>query len=1208
MAQQNRREIELALEITTANADALSKLRDDVKELAKSGGDAAPEFKRLADELGKLEAQARQLETLDALSADLNEVKQKQDAATAAFKEASAVLDTYKARVNEIKAAESAKNLEIKESVAAAQQASAQLKELRATTDAAGKTTLAYITRVRELSQVERENRETAAQGRVERERLQIALREANGELRNAGTAYREAKNGVEQYNTSVAGLEKSIERSNRALIEAGGQSIRLGDSQQKLAGDLAQVKEAIRSQITEIERKAQAEREASREAERLAAIELNTKKALQAQAKAEADGTIRDYQRMEQAQREAAQAAQLAGQRIRDAFGTVGAKSVQALRDEIQRVRDAMQLLASSGAATGRELDEAMRQGQNRIKELEREIREATGSLTLMDKASSALKSTIGQLAAFVSLVEVVQRTGRAFLEATQQIEALRLGLKAVYGDAGIAAQQIEALRRAANAGGVAVGDISQAFVKFSASAKESGIPLQQTNRLFNALTVAAGTLGLRSTQTERALEALSQMAAKGVVNMEELRQQLGDALPGALALTAKGLGITQQELFKLVEQGQLTANDLFPALTKSLEEIGGEINTLNAQWARLRNTVTLSFQAFSDAGALTVLKSALQGVSAALGVFALGLVTLTEALRTAFVGTGTFIGILAGGGGLKEALAAAGKEAEASANRLVKFQNGLFEGGKQSDLTKRALSDASDALAGVGLAADTAGAAWIQLGVGATKANEVLRTSARLAEEAAKAAEIEGNARMTLAKVTGDQNVVLQTNIEVTQKNLEKLQAVAEARRQEVEALRVQYEAAKLIAATTEDEQRARAASLIELEKQIELRGAVAERSREEAGAAQAAADAARIAAQTYADNSARLGELTEAYEQSKMALAALVELEAQGFVTKEQLQEQVRLTAEAQALYNDALKDTEALARAVNAEERAAADLKASNLRVQEAVLRAEIDIAKAKGDTYRVNRLQKELTDLQIRQSQLLAEAKRAEAASLRASAESARANLVATNQWTAAAEAAYRASIAKANALDNEAKIADVTAQRLRELAKVTDQAGVAATRASGGYDKLAGSLQQTAAAAEKAAKASGDTTLGNTAIRGPSVLNELQQRAAAGDTLGPKDAQTLQELVAYFSELRKFQGGTLAFSQDAAKYQREAQELLQRVRTPAQSQPTTQPAGTPVTINLNGASTNISVASPADASALQGVLQQLARQSTRATI
>jgi tape measure domain-containing protein len=66
-----------------------------------------------------------------------------------------------------------------------------------------------------------------------------------------------------------------------------------------------------------------------------------------------------------------------------------------------------------------------------------------------------------------------------------------------------------------------------------------------------------------------------LQQIASKGTVQMEELRGQLGERLPIAFGAAAKGLGLTQQELIKLVESGRLTADQFFPALTKGLNEL---------------------------------------------------------------------------------------------------------------------------------------------------------------------------------------------------------------------------------------------------------------------------------------------------------------------------------------------------------------------------------------------------------------------------------------------------------------------------------------------------------------------------------------------------------------------------------------------------------------------------------------------------------
>jgi tape measure domain-containing protein len=616
---QNRREIELALQITTANAEALGKLRDDVKDLAKSSGDAAPEFKKLGDELGKLEAQARQLQVIDAFADDIQKASTAQKDAASTAQQYKAALDATQATLERARAAEKEKSAAIAKSASDLKLLEAGYLEHKATLGSTTKATEDYRKKATEARAAINEKKAEIKKLQSELIGLKGTTETAANAQKTANTAYKESATALKDASKALDGLQTQVDAANRKLIEAGGMSIKLGDAQSKLAADVTEAKKAIQAQITELDRLERAERDAAAQAERLAIIQLNTKKALQAQAKAEADGIIRDYQRMEQAQREAAQAAKEAGQRIQDAFGATGAKSVQELRAEIERVKSAMQLLASSGAATGRELDQAMRQGQSRINALEREIREATGSLTLMDRAAGALKTTLGQLAAFISLVEIVERTGRAFLTANANIEKMRLGLTSIYGSSATAEKQIRFLQETADRAGVSFNDISQAFIKFSASTKLSNIPLSQTNELFAELTRVGGVLGLSAYKVEAALEAVSQMAAKGVVNMEELRQQLGDALPGALSLTAKGLGVTTAELFKMVEQGQLTAKEFIPAFTKSLKEIEGQANTLTAKWQQLGNAVNKLFQNLGDAGVTDAIKTGLDKVTAA-------------------------------------------------------------------------------------------------------------------------------------------------------------------------------------------------------------------------------------------------------------------------------------------------------------------------------------------------------------------------------------------------------------------------------------------------------------------------------------------------------------------------------------------------------------------------------------------------------------
>ena len=137
---------------------------------------------------------------------------------------------------------------------------------------------------------------------------------------------------------------------------------------------------------------------------------------------------------------------------------------------------------------------------------------------------------------------------------------------------------------------------------------------------------------MGLSGERVSLVLQALGQMAAKGTVSMEELRQQLGESLPGALSLSAKGLGLTEAQLIKLVESGGLAARDLFPALAKSLREMQGETEGVTSSWERLKNALTISSQNAGDAGGMPLLTLSIKALGAVVAAVVLPLTAFAE------------------------------------------------------------------------------------------------------------------------------------------------------------------------------------------------------------------------------------------------------------------------------------------------------------------------------------------------------------------------------------------------------------------------------------------------------------------------------------------------------------------------------------------------------------------------------------------------
>ena len=111
----------------------------------------------------------------------------------------------------------------------------------------------------------------------------------------------------------------------------------------------------------------------------------------------------------------------------------------------------------------------------------------------------------------------------------------------------------------------GVRVKDLTNSYILLTQSTSGAGIPLRQAQQAFEGIVAASRVMGKSSEDTTASLTALAQIASKGVVSMEEMRQQLGERLPGAMQLLADGLHMTTGELIKMISKGQLAASALF-------------------------------------------------------------------------------------------------------------------------------------------------------------------------------------------------------------------------------------------------------------------------------------------------------------------------------------------------------------------------------------------------------------------------------------------------------------------------------------------------------------------------------------------------------------------------------------------------------------------------------------------------------------------
>lgn len=217
-----------------------------------------------------------------------------------------------------------------------------------------------------------------------------------------------------------------------------------------------------------------------------------------------------------------------------------------------------------------------------------------------------------------------------RNIFNTSRELESLNIALQQVTDTQENFAEQQGFLKRISEAYGVELMSLTQQFTQFYVSAKDK-LSGQQIQDIFESITKAGAKMGLSMESQHRAFLALNQMMSKGTIQAEELRGQLGEALPGAFGIMAKAVGVTEKELAKMMKAGDLIASEVLPKFAKQLEKTYGienvnRIETMNSKVNRLKNSWTELVSSMND--------SETGGLSKFFGAFTTGIDNLLKLL----------------------------------------------------------------------------------------------------------------------------------------------------------------------------------------------------------------------------------------------------------------------------------------------------------------------------------------------------------------------------------------------------------------------------------------------------------------------------------------------------------------------------------------------------------------------------------------------
>lgn len=142
----------------------------------------------------------------------------------------------------------------------------------------------------------------------------------------------------------------------------------------------------------------------------------------------------------------------------------------------------------------------------------------------------------------------------------------------------------------------GVEVLALTGNYAKFTAAASNAGVAMSDQKKIFESVSRASVAFGLTADDTNLTFLAITQMMSKGKISSEELRQQLGERLPIAMAAMAKAAGVPINKLDKLLKQGKLMSSDVLPKFADALNKMIPNVNTDNLETSlnRMKNAFT--------------------------------------------------------------------------------------------------------------------------------------------------------------------------------------------------------------------------------------------------------------------------------------------------------------------------------------------------------------------------------------------------------------------------------------------------------------------------------------------------------------------------------------------------------------------------------------------------------------------------------------
>ena len=294
---------------------------------------------------------------------------------------------------------------------------------------------------------------------------------------------------------------------------------------------------------------------------------------------------------------------------------------------NSIQRYRDSLVALRNTLPTTGAEFKQLSRQVQQLDAQLERsqrrrrrlgamEATQAAGAVIsggIFGGPEGAIGGAVGTAiggvpgafagAAIGAQVGMIRQSLGQMAAFTAEIDKQRIALRNVVGTQAEYERSLQFIDATSRRLAIPQDQLNKQFTQLSASVIGAGGNVDAAKLAFEGIAAGIRGTGGNLSDMQSALLATSQVFSKGKVSAEELRQQIGERLPGAFTIFAQSIGKTPQELDKMLEKGEVGLNDFMTFVQALSQRYGASANEIAASSQSAGDRMATTFARIREA-----------------------------------------------------------------------------------------------------------------------------------------------------------------------------------------------------------------------------------------------------------------------------------------------------------------------------------------------------------------------------------------------------------------------------------------------------------------------------------------------------------------------------------------------------------------------------------------------------------------------------